>query len=472
MLSVRRAWGVWLAGLFWLGSAQAFEVGRIRVESVLGEPLAAVIPITEATGAELQQLQLNVGSEAAYQLLQLTRRPALESLTLTLQQDGALPHIRVQSAEAISDPHLDLLVEMRWNAGRVLREYVLLIEPRRVAEVTPALLPTVAGNAAFADGRYGPVRAGESVTRIARRWELAATQPSQRALALYSQNPHAFIANDINRLQQGSQLILPAAAAVQAVPAPVALAQLKALMAATPYPGQAGEVEANPNAATETPSQGYLAPAPADATALMPHDAVRISRGGEGSAQALEEEIAARTRALKEAEARIAALEQTVLQLQTVLEKREAGQGRVAGQLKAVVDVLASPQFLGLLAIVVVPLLFWTGLRFERRRHEQMLATLLAAQSARVPETHPSASTFGTAESFAHPVFTGGLPGLSGLSLDLEAAPSAAEELSVARAHLTLGDRVAARQVLETIVAQPAHPERAEAQRLLASLAV
>lgn len=436
--------------LVWLGlsglatSVWALELGRIQIESALGEPLKALIVISDYTPEALAQLKVVHAEVEAYQRMQLTRRPVIDALTVSLDNSGPLPVVRVTSAMALMEPHLDLLLDASWNAGRLLREYVLLIEPRRVPEVQPIVAPLVAtdvpavvANTPSETGQANPawpVQSGDTLLGIAQQVKAPGTSMQQRAYGLYAANSAAFIREDIHRLRLGATLRVPSADALLAVPDGIAHERLQTLLA----PASA--------------AQGRVTAAPSDAPAFASaRDEVHVSNGAstqetQPSLQAIEEEVAARGQAIKEAEARIAALEKSIHDLQKLVADK-AGQDRqdyLTAPLAALRRDLQMPQVLGLLALILLPALFWAGLRFERSRY----AWRKPAKQAIV------------------------LPGLAGLNLDL--TPSAGEEaangLSLARACLTLGDHESARDALRSVLASGSAADQAEARRMLDSL--
>jgi len=66
----------------------------------------------------------------------------------------------------------------------------------------------VRGNAADA-ANYGPVKSGETLYRIALKYEQQGVTTSQLMTSIFEANPDAFDQGDINRLKAGSTLIIP-----------------------------------------------------------------------------------------------------------------------------------------------------------------------------------------------------------------------------------------------------------------------
>ena len=77
------------------------------------------------------------------------------------RRDGR-PFLRVRSTSPVNEPFLDLLVELQWNTGRLVREYTVLLDPPgyggKAAELPPppVAAPTVR-----------PAPAGDAVRKVA-----------------------------------------------------------------------------------------------------------------------------------------------------------------------------------------------------------------------------------------------------------------------------------------------------------------
>ncbi len=87
------------------------------------------------------------------------------------------------------------------------RSIAIMPTPRQVVSATPAPAPPAA-NAAT---QYGPIKAGETLSKIARGLDQArAYSLDQTMLALLRANPDAFLDDNINLLRQGAVLRVPA----------------------------------------------------------------------------------------------------------------------------------------------------------------------------------------------------------------------------------------------------------------------
>ena len=110
--------------------ANAAGLGKLTVMSGLGEPLRAEIELLSATPEELSSLTVAIAPEEAY-TLQGVERTALHSaikLEVGRKADGS-PILKLSTHQPVSDPFLDMLIQVDWSTGRLLREYTVLLDP-------------------------------------------------------------------------------------------------------------------------------------------------------------------------------------------------------------------------------------------------------------------------------------------------------------------------------------------------------
>lgn len=187
--------------LVWGSVAHALTLGPAIVNSSLGEPLRAEFPITRLSAAQAQNLQARLADESAYVAARLERSPVLQGLEVTLEtRPEGRRVLVVRGQEAVQVPFVDLLVELRWNGGRLLRDLTVLLQAQATAK--PASLPP---------SRL-VVQAGDTAGQLARDHRDDQVSLEQMLVALLKQNPDAFIDGNVNRLRSGAVLALPSAA--------------------------------------------------------------------------------------------------------------------------------------------------------------------------------------------------------------------------------------------------------------------
>jgi pilus assembly protein FimV len=116
------------------GAARALGLGEIRVNSALNEPLSAQIGLLGATPEELSSITARLADEAMFQRNGADRPAFLSTVSFKVARDAnGLPVLEVRSAAPLVDPIIDLLVDVRWPQGELVRNFPLLLDPLAVA---------------------------------------------------------------------------------------------------------------------------------------------------------------------------------------------------------------------------------------------------------------------------------------------------------------------------------------------------
>jgi pilus assembly protein FimV len=140
-----------LAGALALhGQALALGLGKLTVDSALGQPLSARIDLTSVSRDDLDSLRARVADPSLYRQNNLTYQSTLSRARIAVESAGGTPYLRVTSPVPVQEPFLDLLVELDWSAGRVVREYTFLLDPPgiQMAAPTEPVTPARAGTPA------------------------------------------------------------------------------------------------------------------------------------------------------------------------------------------------------------------------------------------------------------------------------------------------------------------------------------
>lgn len=235
--------------------AHALALGRITVQSALGEPLRAEIDIADITADEASSLKAGVASADTFKAAGLEYTAALTGLQINLQRraDGRA-YLRLTSNRPVNDPFVDLILEASWASGRITRDYTMLFDPPNLRSAGTAVAPTApqlsrpAAPAAAAPARgttstppaqataratpadkaaptdKAPagdkrltVKAGDTAGRIAAENKPASVSLDQMLVALLRSNPNAFIGGNVNRLKSGAVLEMPSAETASAI---------------------------------------------------------------------------------------------------------------------------------------------------------------------------------------------------------------------------------------------------------------
>ncbi|MHB8825330.1 MAG: type IV pilus assembly protein FimV, partial [Thiobacillus sp.] len=352
--------------------AHAAGLGKLSVTSALGQPLAAEIELFAADKAELDSLSASLASDQAFRDARVEFAPVLSSLRFAVaKKPNGKTVLKVSSSRPVNDPFIDMLVELNWASGRLVREYTVLLDPPGMGSVqtvapvavaparTAVAAPAAAPQATTAPATPRPstpaaqtaapdrvtVKRGDTLTRIASRVRPEGVSLEQTLLGLYRENDQAFDGN-MNRLKAGKTLNVPSAEKVAAIPQQEAVREIR--LQADDWRAYrqklAGAVSAAPVApvAADQASSGKITPKVEDRakpTAEAKQDVLKLSRatppttaaaGKADEARALqeklraqEEDATARENALEESDQRVATLEKQIQDMQKLVEMQE-----------------------------------------------------------------------------------------------------------------------------------------------------
>jgi len=199
-----------LLGL-WGPQAMALSLGRVVVQSALGEPLRADIDFLELSPEEASTLSTAIASPEAFRAAGLSYVPAVAGVQASLQKraDGRL-FVRLSSSSPITESFFDLLLEANWASGRLLRDYTLLFAPAKAAATRGD--EAVNDRVRQVQGGKLKVQAGDTASHIAAALKPAHVSLDQMLVALLRANPGVFQGDNVNRIQAGAVLTIPNAA--------------------------------------------------------------------------------------------------------------------------------------------------------------------------------------------------------------------------------------------------------------------
>ena len=110
--------------------ASALGLGRLSVQSSLGEVLRAEIEVTSLTPEEQASLRIRVAPPESYRAANVDYNAVLPSTRASFEKraDGRL-FVRLVSDRGVQEPFVDVILEISWATGRLVREYTLLFDP-------------------------------------------------------------------------------------------------------------------------------------------------------------------------------------------------------------------------------------------------------------------------------------------------------------------------------------------------------
>ena len=184
---VHLAAAVAIALAAWSVPAGAAGLGRLAVNSALGQPLQAEVEVTSVGPDEAASLSARLASPDAFRAAGLQFNNALAGLRMAVQERNGRHFIRVTSSTPINEPFVDLMVELNWASGKFVREYTFLLDPPELR----ASRQTVEGGTA-AGAPVAPAVSARSTPRSQQSAQPArAAAPAQRAPAPVAQRAEA-----------------------------------------------------------------------------------------------------------------------------------------------------------------------------------------------------------------------------------------------------------------------------------------
>lgn len=294
------------------GAAHALGLGEIHVDSALNEPLAAEIDIVGATAEELAGLTATVASRDTFLKFGADRPSFLATATFKVAHDArGRPVLSIRSTDSFTEPLVNLVVDLRWHNGEVIRQYSLLLDPAGFpsaiqqataltapAPAAPVTIPrstlaappaaaapvdtavassTDLSAAAKSSRKMTHVKVGAKATLRGVAWRVGARSDvdlNKTMLAIFRANPAAFEGN-INILHLGASLSIPSEQVIAAIPADEAKREIRAQMAAW-----RAIPKSSPNRlakAPSTPVANTVESQPAAVAATAPATAVNYS---------------------------------------------------------------------------------------------------------------------------------------------------------------------------------------------------
>ena len=362
-------------------SVHAAGLGKISVFSALGQPLKAEIEVY-STSDEAQSIQAKLATADAFRQADIDYAPVLASLKFSpvKERDGRR-YIQVTTDRPLNEPFVSMLVELNWAAGRLVREYIFLLDPPDLAPATapvPVAVPEVRSEAVTvtsaaetlpasapespASGEASPavakpsplvestdnaakksytVVSGDTLGKIAAQNLPAGVSLDQMLVALFRNNREAFSGSNMNRLRAGKILVIPDSDAAGGIAAKEARQEVVTQAADfNAYRKKLAALAATEAVEQETAQQtnsGMILPKVKEAMpASSGKDKLEVSRtevakaGNDSKLQGriavLEEDLVARDRALKEANSRAAELEKNLSSMKKLAElKNQTG---------------------------------------------------------------------------------------------------------------------------------------------------
>ena len=436
-----------LIGIALSSSVFAINLGKASLVSRPGETLRVEVPIELGADEQglLSSLSASIPPVLTYERLGVSPKILdFNAQVMVYRSKDERLMILVETVQPIpvsEDVFVDLLLTLNWSTGSISRIYTFL----------NGNLPKFL------------VESGQTLSSIASQMDAGSPDFSidQKMMALYQANPDAFVGGNINRLLAGSELLIPNAAAIQAIDSKDA--QKFVDVAAQQW----GERKKSNSSVVVSADESS-----------SPSNLLKIGSSGDKDADTkrITEEIVAQEKTLEKTNARVIELEKNISDLKKLLGETEEAPKTIDIDKR---ELNLKATLLGLACfLLITALLIWF---FMRNSRQQPLTDI---QSSNYPsQKSPIDSALPDHHKSHHEGMSDKAKALFGnINLDLPPAKSPVSgvssdelrvKLNLARAYITIEDFSAANKSLDEIVQTGASidPEIViEAQGMLAEL--
>ncbi len=128
----------------------ALELGRLQLQSAIGEPLRAEIEIAKVLPEELKSLRVQLASPESFRRVGMEFNPALKGVTASLRTGAnGSTVIALNGKTPVQDNFIDLVIESQWATGNVVKNYAVLLNSfndKSNATAAPAVQLAVTSN--------------------------------------------------------------------------------------------------------------------------------------------------------------------------------------------------------------------------------------------------------------------------------------------------------------------------------------
>jgi pilus assembly protein FimV len=323
-------------------AAQAAGLGRLTVLTPLGQPLNAEIEIVALRPGEEEGLVARVAPPEAFAEAGIEPTHVLSGMRFTVERRDGRRFLRVTTPAPVNEPFVELLVELQWSTGRLVREYTFLLDPPEYkardaiaaappppkpapaqevkpppqveakpleaappAPVAPVITPAPSAEPAKEPAKEAApepakepakpaaeekktteekktheVKSGDTLAAIARANLPPGVTLNQMLIALYRANEDAFIRQNVNLVRAGRILNIPSGDAIGTVDVEEANRVVGAQMAQfREYRSRLAAVPATADAAPgQREAAGRIEPKPEAPKPAAPGDEVRLSK--------------------------------------------------------------------------------------------------------------------------------------------------------------------------------------------------
>ena len=113
-------------------------MGEVELKSFLNQPLDARIELLQQRDLSNAEILANLATSKEFSAAGVDRSFFLSTLKFeVIEGKDGKSYLKVSSTRPVTEPFLNFLVEVQWPAGRLLREYTLLLDPPEFKDELP-----------------------------------------------------------------------------------------------------------------------------------------------------------------------------------------------------------------------------------------------------------------------------------------------------------------------------------------------
>ena len=230
----------------------ALRLGEIVIESKVNEPFKASIELGSTKGITAKQILVQMASAEVFRNANIEKPYHLNDIAFKVVNGRNGKVLHLSSSQKISEPYLNFILDTRWPNGRVMREYLALLDlpvhssakgtainTVQATQVPTAVEPSnqrsdvraqvagtfngatnsprnsqsFSGNQNNSASKNRPnsyrVQASDTLWEIAQQYKIKNASVEQTMHVLQKSNPDAFINGNINQLKKGAILRMP-----------------------------------------------------------------------------------------------------------------------------------------------------------------------------------------------------------------------------------------------------------------------
>jgi len=236
----------------------ALGLGNLQVDSSLDEELKGEIPLVVGSDEEIENISVTIASEADYDRVGLDKSYVPSNILVNILDRNGGKYIDITSRGPVSEPIVSLLLVVDWANGHLLREYTLLLDPplynNQQNYSEPVKTQSYQSSTALEETQTEEtqteqtipesnvsnevvipatsasqviVEAGDTLWKIATRFNSGLSSTQQMMVAIFNNNPTAFRDDDMNLLKKGAVLDIPGSDEVSLVSNDQAISEVK-----------------------------------------------------------------------------------------------------------------------------------------------------------------------------------------------------------------------------------------------------